>query len=87
LDGLQHPALVTSAHLSEWSAHARPGRRHNIQPPGIGNWLSDPHSQHHFPWLALPRFRARSGDRRRSACPPPRWGRLGARRLPQPDRL
>jgi len=37
--------------------------------------------------LVLPRLRARSGDRRRAVCPPPTSGRLGAGRLPQPDRL
>jgi len=36
LDGQQHPALVTPADLSDWSAHTRPGCRHTIQPPGIG---------------------------------------------------
>jgi len=49
---------------------------------GIGNWLYDRTANVTFCGSSCLWLRARSGDRRRAACPPLRWGRLGARCLP-----
>jgi len=57
-----------------------------ISRPESAGWMCDGTANVTFCGWSCPGF-ARSGDRGRAVCPLPTSGRLGAGRLPQPDRL
>ena len=71
---------------SRGSGSARLAPHQSSSRPESAGWMCDGTANVTFCGWSCPGF-ARSGDRGRAVCPLPTSGRLGAGRLPQPDRL